>query len=326
MAMILAADIGGTKTLLQLGEVRGKHFRVINERRFDSQAYAKFDDVLLEFLDGTALPSIQSACFAVAGPIAGDGSSANVTNLPWTLDCRKLMKRFNINRLELVNDFHAVAVGIDTLSDSDVVTLQKGQPQRHGAQLVVGAGTGLGVAQRFWSRYTYQVQAAEAGHAGFAPATEQQRRLLEFLAKDHPSVSREHVLSGQGIVTIYRFLCQQSQQMCQTLIDPAQISHIASTPDAEEHKVCQDTLALLFEIYGSECGNLALTTLPYGGVFIAGGIAAKNLEALKASAFVDAFCNKNKMGKLLASIPIHVIKDETIGLNGALYIANQAAA
>jgi len=324
MTRILAADIGGTKTLLQLGEVRGKRYRVIDEKRFDSQDYLSFDDVLTSFLNGAALSSIQSACFAVAGPIATNGASANVTNLPWTLDCRKLMKRFNVNRLALVNDFHAVAVGIDTLSDNDVITLQKGQHQNHGAQLVVGAGTGLGVAQRFWSGYAYQVQAAEAGHAGFAPANEQQRRLLEFLAKDHPCVSREHVLSGQGIVAIYRFLCQQSKQMCQTLIDPGQISHIASTPDADEHKVCQETLALFFEIYGSECGNLALTTLPYGGVYIAGGIAAKNRESLKASGFVDAFCNKNKMGKLLATFPIHVIKDETIGLNGALYIAGQA--
>jgi glucokinase len=324
MTRILAADIGGTKTLLQLGEVRGNRYRVSYERRYDSQAFPTFDDVLSNFLDAAALQSIQSACFAVAGPIANNGSSANVTNLPWTLDCRKLMKRFNINRLTLVNDFHAVAVGIETLSESDVLTLQQGQPQKHGAQLVVGAGTGLGVAQRFWSGYAYQVQAAEAGHAGFAPATEQQRQLLGFLAKDHPCVSREHVLSGQGMVMIYRFLCQQGKQMCQTLIDPAQISLIANRPDADEHRVCQETLALFFEIYGSECGNLALTTLPYGGVYIAGGIAAKNLEAMKASTFVDAFRNKNKMGKLLMTIPIHVIRDEMIGLNGALYLASQA--
>ena len=325
MTRILAADIGGTKTLLQLGEVRGKRYRVNNEQRFDSQAYDKFDEVLSEFLGAAGQPAIQCACFAVAGPVATDGSGANVTNLPWTLDSRKLMKRFGINRLTLVNDFHAVAAGIDTLSGNDVITLQRGQPQSHGAQLIIGAGTGLGVAQRFWDGYAYQVQAAEAGHAGFSPATEQQRRLLEFLAIDHPCVSREHVLSGQGMVAIYRFLCQQSQQMCQTLIDPAQISLIANTPDADEHKVCQETLALFFEIYGSECGNLALMTLPYGGIYIAGGIAAKNLEALKASAFVDAFCNKNKMSKLLTTLPIHVIKDESIGLNGALYLASQAA-
>lgn len=325
MTMILAADIGGTKTLLQLGEVRGKRYRVSNEQRFDSQAYGKFDEVLGKFLGAAGQPPIQRACFAVAGPVAGDGSGANVTNLPWTLDSRKLMKHFNINRLTLINDFHAVAAGIDTLSNNDVVTLQRGKPQRHGAQLVIGAGTGLGVAQRFWSGYAYQVQAAEAGHAGFAPANKQQRRLLEFLAKDHACVSREHVLSGQGIVAIYRYLCQQSQQMCQTLIDPAQISLIASSPDADEHKVCQETLALFFEIYGSECGNLALTTLPYGGVYIAGGVAAKNLETLKASAFVDAFSNKNKMARLLSTMPIHVIKDESIGLNGALYLASQEA-
>ena len=322
---VIAGDIGGTKTLLQLGELRGKRFRVSNEQRFDSQAYPKFDEVLSKFLGAAGQPAIHSACFAVAGPVATDGSAANVTNLPWTLDSRKLMKHFNINRLTLVNDFHATAAGIDTLSGNDVISLQRGQPQRHGAQLVIGAGTGLGVAQRFWSGYAYQVQAAEAGHAGFAPATEQQRRLLEFLAVDHPCVSREHVLSGQGMVAIYRFLCQQGQQMCQTLIDPAQISILANSPEADEYKVCKETLALFFEIYGSECGNLALTTLPHGGIYIAGGIAAKNLDALKASAFVEAFYNKNKMAKLLKTMPIHVIKDESVGLNGAIHLAIQAA-
>lgn len=323
MTRILAADIGGTKTLLQLSEIRNRRFNVINERRFDSQAYPQFDAVVSEFLGKEAGMTIESACFAVAGPIAGDGGSANVTNLPWTLDRRKLTKRFNISRLALVNDFHAIAVGIDTLSDRDVITLQKGQPQEHGPQLVVGAGTGLGVAQRFWSGNGYHVQPSEAGHAGFAPTNDQQYRLQEFLAKDHSCISREHVLSGQGMVTIYRFLCQQNQQMCQTLIDPAQISLIASSPDADEHNICQETLALFFEIYGSETGNLALSTLPYGGVFIAGGIAAKNLGALKASAFVDAFRNKSKMTALLTSMPIHVIKDESIGLHGALYIAGR---
>jgi len=316
MIRILAADIGGTKTLLQLSEFNDRSFRLLYEERYSSQDYASFDELLTAFLRDTGQTGIDHACFAIAGPVSTDGSSANVTNLPWQLQRDRLVKTYNINHVTLINDFHAVAAGIDTLSGDELQILQQGQPQTPGTQLVIGAGTGLGVALRIWTGSAYQVLATEAGHAGFAPANEQQQRLLSFLASRYTIVSREQVLSGQGLVNIYQFICEEDTTTARD-IDAAQISHLADQGD--DH--CRRALALFFDIYGSECGNLALATLPFAGIYIAGGIAAKNLGALVQSGFIAAFCHKSKMQGLLTDMPVFIIKNEAVGLSGARHVA-----
>jgi glucokinase len=317
MTIILAADIGGTKTLLQLSDYSNGQYQLLCERRYVSQDYASFDSVLSAFLNDAGHMPIDQACFAIAGPIAGHGANAKVTNLPWVLDAKQLSSTYAISNVRLINDFHAVAVAIDSLPDDDIMTLQQGQPQTHEPQLVIGAGTGLGVALRIWDGHRYQILASEAGHAGFSPANGQQRQLLEFVTAQHPLVSRELLLSGSGLKNIYQFLCQQ-QQLTASDIDAAQISQLASQGDP----ACQATLALFFSIYGSECANLALLALPFGGIYIAGGIAAKNIDALTRSGFVTAFCNNNKMGALLSDIPIYVIKNQSAGLLGARWQAS----
>lgn len=326
MTKILAADIGGTKTLLQLTEYNGHSYRLLAEQRFDSHAFPTFGQVLTEFLSAAKQSNIHSACFAVAGPVSADSNTAYVTNLPWTLDRQQIEQHYSIDKVSLINDFHAVAAGINTLTDNELETLQQGEPRQHGNQLVIGAGTGLGVAQRIWNGTGYQILASESGHAGFAPQNAQQRELLEFLAEDINIVSREHLLSGQGLVAIYRFLCQRQGHMCQTLVDASQISQVANDSNSDDYNICNEVLELFCEIYGSESGNLALTTLPFGGVFIAGGVAAKNIQALKRSHFVSAFGNKSKMNKLLLSMPIHVINNEAVGLHGARLLASQNTA
>jgi len=316
MTRILAADIGGTKTLLQLSEFAGGEFRVLAEQRFASVDYQHFDMLLNEFLEQLDGPAPEHSCFAVAGPISDRGSRAKVTNLPWLLERDRLSDRFDLGRLTLINDFHAVAVGIDSLRQDEWITLQQGRPQPQTAQLVIGAGTGLGVAQRIWQGDRYQILASEAGHAGFAPGGQLQLELLAFLAAENPLVSREQILSGSGLVNIYRFLCHYHGHRCREL-DAAEISRLASAVSDSDSKICAAAMALFFESYGSECGNLALATLPYAGIFIAGGIAAKNIALLQSSAFVSAFNHKSKMQAILATLPIHVISNEAVGLQGA---------
>ncbi len=323
MSKILAADIGGTKTLLQITHFNKGDFDILAEQRYDSSAYQTFDQMLYEFIGNSEHTDIASACLAVAGPITTNGKTAYVTNLPWQIEQKKIQKQFSIIKVSLINDFHAVALGIDTLHTNEIISLQKGQLQQRGNQLIVGAGTGLGVAQRFWKTHGYQIQSTESGHAGFAPANETQQALLEFLAKDTSTVSREHILSGQGLIRIYRFICQHHGHMCQTLVDAGQLSQVANDPDNEDYKTSNEVFDLFFEVYGSEVGNLALTTLPFGGIYIAGGIAAKNIEALQRSKFIEAFGQKSKMAKLLELIPIHVITNEQVGLNGARLLASQ---
>jgi len=318
MTIILAADIGVTKTLLQLSEFKNNQYQLLCEHRYVSSDYDSFDDVLTAFRKKSGYSTIDHACFAIAGPISNDGENARVTNLPWSLDRQHLTDNYAINDVQLINDFHAVAVGIDTLADTELLTLQEGKPQHHGPQLVIGAGTGLGVALRVWNGKHYQVLASEAGHAGFAPADLQQRQLLDFVSVQHPLVSREYLLSGQGLVNIYRFICDQ-QQLTANNMDAENISQLAQQGDKE----CRDALMLFFVIYGSEAGNLALATLPFAGVYIAGGIAAKNIEAFTQSDFIKAFSSKNKMQSLLSNIPIHVIKNELVGLHGARCLASQ---
>ena len=317
MTTILAADIGGTKTLLQLSQYDAGRYRLLCERNYASQDYATFDAVLTAFLADAGRVPIDHACFAVAGPVAASGASARVTNLPWSLERDRLTADFALTHVYLINDFHAVAVAIDTLQADELMTLQVGRAEPQGPQLVVGAGTGLGVAIRVWNGQRYQVLASEAGHAGFAPADEQQRQLLAYVATQQPVVSREHVLSGSGLVTIYRFVCQL-QQCTPGDLDAGMISELAGQGD----HTCQDSLSLFFRIYGSETANLALIALPFGGIYIAGGIAAKNIDALARSEFVSAFCTKSKMGPLLKDMPIHVIKNQSVGLLGARWHAS----
>lgn len=317
MTKILAADIGGTKTLIQLSELNNGQYHLLHEQRFSSQDYHSFIDMFSVFKKEAKLKTIDYACLGIAGPITNNGKTAQVTNLPWLLESDALCKIFSLKNISLINDFHAIALGIDSLTKDELLTLQTGVSQQHKPQLIVGAGTGLGVAVRLWNGSQYQVLASEAGHAGFSPANEQQRQLLNFLTAREDLVSRENVLSGQGLVNIYQFIGAQQENTADDLGAP-QISQHAQQGDDRSLKA----LMLFFEIYGSECGNLALTTLPYSGLYLAGGIVAKNITTLKQSEFLNAFSNKGKMHTLLSNIPIHVIKNESVGLLGARWRAS----
>ncbi|HEX8171955.1 MAG TPA: glucokinase [Thermoanaerobaculia bacterium] len=303
---LLAGDLGGTKTLLRC--VEGE--RVVAEERFESGGYAAFDELLREFLRG-AKGSLDAACFAVAGPVIGQ--QAELTNLGWKLDAAALANAFRIGRVSLVNDFYAVALGTPLLGTNDLLPLHEAARDRNAPIGILGAGTGLGEAIVAPFDGAYRVIPSEGGHGDFAPQDEEQARLLIHLQQRYGHVSWERVVSGQGLVNIFTFLGGEE-------IEAAEIAELASKGEAQ----AKHAFEIFVDCYGAEAGNLALRVLARGGVFLAGGIAAKNREWFTGGRFVEAFLRKGRFRKLLETVPVDLIVNEQVGLIGALEGARQA--
>ena len=306
--MILCADIGGTKTLLGLAQDDAPIF----DRRYTNADFPDFTALLAAFLaDAQADPGIVTGgCLAVAGPIADDGRSARLTNLPWSIDSAALSLRFGLPALRLVNDFAAAAMGAVASGASHRVTLQAGEPLAEAPCLVVGAGTGLGMAMVL--PRGKQVVAGEGGHVAFAPADERQMALWQFLHARHGRVTWERVVSGPGLAAIHEFVSGR-------VLPPEDIAaHALADPDSTEHL----SLELFLEAYGAFAGDMALACLARGGVFLAGGIAAKLLPTLQRSGFLAAFNAKAEHATIAARMPVHVSTDPLLGLHGARLLAN----
>lgn len=323
MAHLLAADIGGTKTLIQLSADNGE---VLSSQRYVSADYQNFEQILTTFLaqmDGQY--QIDVACLAVAGPVTGD--SANVTNLPWQIQADEIKTAFKIAKVVLCNDFEAVGHGIETLEEQDLLTLHAGQAAP-GPRALIGAGTGLGQAYLVEHAGDWQVIATEGGHTDFAPTDRTQVRLLEHLFERFGHVSYERLLSGSGLETIYHFLRDYRQYEenadCRLAMIKADAAGVISEFARKGEPLAKEAMTLFFAIYGAQAGNLALTVMPKAGLYIAGGIAAKNLELLEQAEFMTAFLNKGRMQALLENIPVKVILDPEVGLNGARLLARKA--
>ena len=321
---LLAADIGGTKTVLSLVERNADGISVTREERFDSSAHADFTSLARTFLQG-AQPC--AACFAVAGPVQStpEGEHCSVTNLPWRLDRHALAASLAIGRVKLINDFQAVGYGIEHLDSKDLLTLQSGQPQTQGVRAVIGAGTGLGQAVLVWSGQRYEVISTEGGHTDFAPSSELEVELWRWLNRRYEHVSYERIVSGMGIENIYTFLRErnpeQESEELKTVL--ATTKDIAATLAGwtQRDALARQTFDLFAKMFGAQAGNLALMTLPQNGLFIAGGIAAKNLDLMQTGGFLQAFRNKGRMTRLMESIPVHLITHPNVGLLGATHQA-----
>jgi len=325
MNCILAADIGGTKTLFQLSSEQGD---VLVETEYVSQQFVSFDLVLAEFLsqDQIVQHQIRSACFAVAGPVSG--RDANVTNLPWTLNADSLATQFELQHVHLCNDFEAVAYGIACLAEDDVFTLQAGDEDCTAPRAIIGAGTGLGQALLLPDGDSWQVIATEGGHTDFAPTDRLQSLLLEHLIERFGHVSYERVVSGVGLVTIYEFLRAYQQRDENEALRQAMIIEDAGAAISQFALENNDPLAsqaldMFIQIYGAQAGNLALTVSPRAGVYLAGGIAAKNLARFKNGLFIQAFNAKGRMQPLMERIPVHIVLQPKVGLLGARLLAEQ---
>ena len=309
--LLLGADIGGTKTLLGVG----RDDAVASARRYANADFPDFASLLAAFFADTRTDTslIGGGCLALAGPIADDGHSARLTNLPWSIDADALSRRFGLPALRLANDFAAAALGAVTASSAQLVTLQEGEPLAAAPCLVVGAGTGLGMAIVLPQGALWQVVAGEGGHVAFAPADEQQMALWAFLHARHGRVTWERVVSGPGLTAIHEFIAGAE-------LRPEEIATRAlASPSSEERR----SLDLFLAAYGAFAGDMALTCLARGGVFLAGGIAAGLLQVLQQSRFVAAFSAKAEHAMIAARMPIQVATDPLLGLYGALRLARE---
>ncbi len=320
---ILAADVGGTHTRVALCDGRDSNCAVLREQHYVSADWPDLLPILEDFLTAdTSRPT--HACLAIAGPISSTGAAqqAQVTNLPWSLDSASLARRLRIPRLALINDFAAIGHGIAALRADDLLTLQAGTAQAHAPRAVLGAGTGLGQALLVWRDGHYDVLPTEGGHVDFAPQSEQQVQLLNRLRIDFGHVSTERLCSGAGLAYIYRFL-----QVRRGLELPAELAEAYAFGDpaaaisraalAGSDSLAQESLREFVRIYGAQAGNLALSCLPYGGLYIAGGIAPKILPAMTDGEFLRSFNAKGRMEKLTRQIPLHLVVHPAPGLLGA---------
>ncbi|MCX8085353.1 MAG: glucokinase [Rhodocyclaceae bacterium] len=300
--MKLIGDVGGTKTLLALVDEAGQ---IREKRRLASADFHAFEELLAAFLGDVSAP-IEGGCLVVAGPVADDGRRAKITNLPWIIDAEALERRFGLTGLRLANDFVGVAVGAVRSTPAERLVLQAGVPKPEGVKLVLGAGTGLGMAIVCHGR----VLASEGGHVAFAPQDEDELRLWQALAAEHGRVTAERVISGPGLANIHRLLAAET-------CDPAEIVARARQGNAAARR----TLEVFFQAYGAFAGDMALAVLATGGVFLAGGVTQHLLPELAASGFLAAFNAKAEHAALMTRMPVEALTDAEIGLKGAAHLA-----
>ncbi|MDJ0846306.1 glucokinase [Crocosphaera sp.] len=341
MSMLLAGDIGGTKTILclvssqspQSGENLPQQ-TTLYEKSYPSQKYDDLVPIVQQFLQEAkqevkAEINIQKGCFGIAGPVVNNTSE--LTNLSWSLTGDRLAKELSLERVNLINDFAAIGYGILGLKKEDLHTLQDGESKTNTPIGVLGAGTGLG--ECFLTPLddgNYSVFSSEGSHADFAPRNQLEFELLTYIKDKNnlPRVSIERVVSGMGISAIYQFLhhkypekeSEELKQIYQAWESEQNIDLAAEvSKKALEGKdtLCQQAMEIFISAYGAEAGNLALKLLPYGGLYIAGGIAAKILPLMQKGTFMEAFKAKGRMSSLLSKMPVHIILNPKVGLIGA---------
>lgn len=324
--MILAGDIGGTKALLLLAALRQGRVEPVLERRYSVASFPHFSAILARFLDECRQhrghdARLASACFGAAGPVSAD--CIQMTNLPWRLDAGAIAAEFGIGRVRLVNDFEAAAFGIEALGPGDSAMLQRGEPLAHAARVVIGAGSGLGVAYALPQGKHYQVIAGEGGHAGFAPADDEQMRLWQTLHAQFGRVSVEHVVSGPGLARIYEFLRAELPQApaLRASVRAEGAAAISRYALEQNDPLACRALDLFIACYGAAAGDHALALTARGGVYVAGGIAPKISSRLAAGGFMAAFNAKGAHAQMNLRMPVRVVTTERLGLLGAALIA-----
>lgn len=324
--MILAGDVGGTKTVLAAIEPAagmGPSMTIVREARLPSREIDSLESAVEAFLLGAPRLTVSAACLGIAGPVI-DGRCV-ATNLPWEVHERRLSAAVHAPA-KLVNDLEAAAHGVLTLPADKFLTLQEGKPKPGGNMALIAAGTGLGQALMVADAQGYRVVPAEGGHADFAPHDEIQLDLLRFLRDEFGHVSWERVLSGPGLHSVYRFLRMRAGHAEPEWLrerlqreDPGEVVGEAGLTGRDP--VCAEALDLFVSIYGAQAGNLALEFLALGGVIVGGGIAPKIQSRLTDGRFMTAFRAKGRLESLLASVPVRVALDPLAPLWGAARLA-----
>ena len=322
--MILAGDIGGTKTHLALFPEKEER-AWIADAQFKSADFENLRSIITKFLSDHAHHDVEKACFGIAGPI--QERKCKATNLPWVVDADILEAETHIPHVDIINDLEANAYGINCLKEEELFILNEGQKHK-GNRALISAGTGLGEAGIFFDGKRHIPFACEGGHCTFAPENDLEIKMIRHLKKQYDHVSFERVLSGPGLYHIYRFLIDEGieieklevKKAFETMDPPKVITEMGMKSACP---ACMRALDLFVSIYGSESANLALKMLAVGGIYIGGGIAPKILNELKEGAFMKRFIQKGRFTSLLLGIPVKVILNPLTALLGAAYYARE---
>jgi len=323
--MILAGDIGGTKTILALYQQQKDDWVCYKKEVFASAGFDSFDKLLSGFLNAEDGKELQSICIGVAGPVI-DGN-CNTTNLPWELKSQEIIEQTGADKVCLLNDLEATAWGVLDLADENFVELNKNAKKSTGNIAVLAAGTGLGEALAIWGDGKYHVVATEGGHSDFAPRNELEIGLLRYLIALHPDhVSNERVICGQGLVNIYQYLKSISYSKVndntEKQMKQGDIAALISEKAMQgEDLLCTKALQVFCELYGAEAGNVALKCLPKAGVILAGGIAAKILPSMQKGDFIRGYLAKGRYTNVLDNFSVKVCLNPEAGLIGARNVA-----
>jgi glucokinase len=322
--MLIAGDIGGTKTALAIFSTEAGPHAPLAHTKVHSADYPSLEAIVKEFL-AASKKTVNRACFAIAGPVIGGRVKA--TNLPWMIEDVSLAKELNLNlkAVRLINDLEAIARAVPILRPSDVCTINGGEPVPKGAIAVLAPGTGLGESFLSWDGSRYLAHSSEGGHSDFAPADERQIRLLEYMFKLFDHVSFEHVCSGLGIPNLYKFLRDAEHlaenpdvaNLIEAAPDPTAVIVDQGLDPAKPSKLCTATVELFVSILAGEAGNLAVKFLATGGVYLAGGVAFHTLPVIQQPAFLQRFRRKGRFSELMGRIPFHTIVSPTVALSGA---------
>jgi glucokinase len=322
-SIVLAGDIGGTKTNLGLFRLGKK--RPVPEviETYPSGEAPNLSSIVEKFL-GMHQVSISSACFGVAGPVKN--GRCKTTNLPWDVSERKLKNRFGWDKVRLINDLTATSYAVPLLTGRELFSLNPGKKSKGGSIGLIAPGTGLGMALMVWRDGNYIPMPSEGGHSDFAPQNEAEVALWHYLHVRLGHVSVERVLSGPGLFITYcwlKFTGQGSEPawLAQRMNEDDPSKVISEAALVGKEPLCVKTLDLFVSILGATAGNLALTGLTMGGIYIGGGIAPKILPKLGEDLFMKAFVDKGRFTGLLRSIPVRVILNDKAALLGAAHCA-----
>jgi glucokinase len=319
-AMILAGEIGATRTRLAAFETEGNLLKCVVEKTYPSQEHSGLAEILPQFTRAEGIP-VHSACFGVAGPVRGGRSK--ISNLPWTIDAKELATQLKLPTVGLLNDLEAYAYGIDALESKDFITISAGSENAEGNRAVISAKTGLGMAGLFWDGFRHHPFACEGGHADFGPRDTIQIELLAYLQKKYGRVSCERVLSGPGIHDIYDFLrdagkSEEPAWLQEQLSAASDRSPLISRLALEgKSLICEQTLSIFVSVFGAEAGNCALRYMTTGGIYIGGVIASKIAQKMQDGTFIQSFLDKGRMESILKDMPVHIIANDDAGLIGA---------
>jgi glucokinase len=317
--LVLAGDIGGTNTRLCLVETDGKNESTLREEIYPS-GNEGLVPLVRQFLGDEC--NVYKACFALAGPVLNN--KCKITNLPWPeLDAARLQEELNIAKVSLINDFVAIGYNIVLEKNKSLVTLQEGEFLPDAPIAIIGAGTGLGKAFAVPEGDSYRVFPTEGGHESFAPDNLLAQELLAYLRADG-KVDVERVVSGPGIVDIFRFLQDRkfASEDAGDFLSQFDPGAAIAKGAAAGHFLCQQTMAIFVEAFGAAAGDMAVSFLPFGGLYIAGGIAAQNIELMRNGSFIKAFTDKARVNPvLLEKVPVHIVLNTLEGLRGAVKYA-----